>query len=54
MSIETDEFIAILRDRMKEMAPDDRLNILYAVIDGYCRECGCEDPAGTCQCWNDE
>ena len=52
---EADKMIAIFgmqfaRGILKDLSDDQRLE----VFSGFCKECGCDDPKGRCQCWNDE
>jgi hypothetical protein len=54
MDTETETLVAVLHDRMEKMTPGDRLGLMRSLMDGYCKECGYEDPKGNCQCWNDE
>ena len=35
---------------LNQFTDDQRLEVFVA----YCKECGCEQGDGFCQCWNDE
>lgn len=54
MNTETETLVAALNDRLEKMSDDERIEIMRSIMNGYCKECGCVDPSGTCQCWNDE
>ena len=54
MNTETETLVAVLHDRMEKMTADERLELMRSLMDGYCKECGYEDPDRRCQCWNDE
>lgn len=48
------QLVLKLRDAMKEMDEDERKELWSNIRQGYCPECGVEDPQGRCCCWNDE
>lgn len=54
MDTETETLISVLHDRMTTMTDDERLGMMRQLMDGYCEECGREDPELHCQCSNDE
>lgn len=54
MNTDTDILVYVIHDRMQKMTADERLEIINILMDGFCKECGWNDPSGTCQCWNDE
>jgi hypothetical protein len=54
MNTETDTLVAVIHDRMQKMTDFERLDIIETLMRGFCKDCGCVDPSGTCQCWNDE
>lgn len=52
MNAEIETLISVLRGRMKTMTDDERLELINAIVDGYCTRCGCPYPL--CPCWDDE
>lgn len=50
----TEPLIAEMRDRMVDLLPSERIDLVNDLLDGYCKHCGWADPEGVCQCWNDE
>lgn len=50
--------VAIAIDRVRELLKtlplDYRLDVFRRIQEGYCPHCGFEDPKGTCQCSNEE
>lgn len=45
----------ILNERLLATVPwHERLDLLAIVRNGFCDQCGYDDPDGRCQCWNDE
>ncbi len=46
--------VLMLKDRLKSMGSQARMDFFGALTEGYCTHCGADDPDGKCQCWNDE
>ena len=40
MNTETETLINVLRTRMERMSQEARLDLMAALMDGYCRNCG--------------
>jgi hypothetical protein len=57
MSI-TDDRVAVvvlkIREVQKQMDESERTELWATIRQGYCPECGKEDPQGECICWRDE
>lgn len=51
---ELERHVENIRVLLDEMTDSQRLEAFAMIQDGYCNHCGCDDPAGRCQCWNDE
>jgi len=49
---ETETLINILRDRMEEMSDEARLDLMAALMEGFCRHCGSDNLP--CYCTRDE
>jgi hypothetical protein len=50
-----DDLIEICRERIREsMSNNDRIEFLDRIFDGYCRNCGGEEPDLPCRCEDDE
>lgn len=43
-----------LREKMKTMNDEERLELMNTLMEGYCKICGCKSPTGSCSCWKDE
>jgi hypothetical protein len=44
-----------IRDTLREVPADTRVEVWQALMEGYCRHCGAEMPDGThCHCEDDE
>jgi hypothetical protein len=41
-----------LRELLPSLTGDQRLAVFGDITEGYCKECGTDNP--DCQCWNDE
>jgi RNase P subunit RPR2 len=55
MNTETKTLVDVLNERMKDMTPDERLDLISRIKRGYCEHCGHPEQDGRpCQCWNDE
>ena len=40
---------------MKDLTPDERLEVYQELYSHYCRYCGCKQPENyKCVCWNDK
>lgn len=48
------ESLVQLHDALRDLTPEQRLEVFHDISEGYCGHCGYEDPEGRCQCWNDE
>lgn len=48
--------IAVLREHLPHMTPEERKDMRDLVIEGYCMDCMEEEPKRGCMCqyWNDE
>ena len=44
--------VSVLRDVQRLLTDDERVDLWEGLQEGYCRECGRDDPR--CQCTNDE
>jgi len=45
----------LLNEKLAGSTPQQRLDLIYDAMYGYCKHCGNEQPPqGQCQCWNDE
>lgn len=55
-TFEAGPIVARLRALLERMTGDERIRVIDAVKDGYCRHCGNEQRVRgrSCQCWNDE
>lgn len=50
------DLFSLVREHLKTLSDDERMEFFADMEDGYCRHCGRDDsgsPMG-CQCWNDE
>jgi len=52
MDTETEMLIAVLRSRMEKMSDDERMELMHALMNGYCENCGGEYLP--CYCTQDE
>lgn len=43
-----------IRFHLENMDEDERLDFFNEIREGYCHDCGREDPNNNCHCWNDE
>lgn len=52
MDTENETLIGVLRDRMQKMTDEDRIDLMHALMDGYCRHCGSDHLP--CYCTRDD
>lgn len=50
----TGALIAALKVKLAEMKPDDRLEVIAFLQEGFCPHCGCDRDGMVCHCANDE
>ena len=52
MNTETETLVNVLRDRMEKMSDESRLELMAALMEGYCGECGSDHLP--CYCTRDD
>lgn len=55
MDTETNTLVAVLRSRMDQMSPEERLSLMQSLMEGYCPHCGYMlDNTDRCFCRSDD
>ncbi len=54
MTNNTEISIPDIKEYLISCSPQERLNFLSEIFEGYCKFCGNEEMVEKCQCWNDE
>lgn len=50
-----EDLVEMIRSWQHDLSPGQRIDLWNDIKEGYCDECGYEDPKdGYCQCWNGE
>jgi hypothetical protein len=52
MDEKTRNCLDVVKDQMKKMTDDERMEIISELTELFCIHCGSDDPV--CRCWDDE
>lgn len=52
--LDLDQLIQDVRKVEETMSPEQRQDLWFSLMEGYCMCCGDKDPEDNCQCENDE